>query len=516
MTASALNIASINPAAAAGAGASSAAASGPLAGFEALLAALFPQVDPAAATPAAPTGQAGQATAPVTVDTLLDAPATIEGETATESTETASDAPVAEAPATAGDAAAALAAALIATQPATVETAATTVADAGTDAVATPTTAFGRHKTKGAPALPAILHANAKAGLVEKAELAEEAADPSAPLDGPALPEQAKGPPQGVSARNTPAAPTPNAPAAAPALAAAPVVPAPDAQPDLPPPPVAAAAEAPANIPPADAPTVAPVAAGLVARPDAAPPSAPALRTNRSERAKSATETTGVSEDLTPREATDKPVHAKAAEGAARASGARIEPEDAKVADAEGSLDAPDAAGQSEARAASQSAAPAAETATAARGSPETVANLAAQILKKLDGKSTRFDVELDPLGLGKVDVRIEIGAHGRVTAAMTFENPQAAQDVKARANELQRMLEQAGFDLTGGMTFDVAGDRGQRQGQAWQDQAETGHTFRGQAFRAALDTAGDAAAAANLGALRLRRGVNLGVDLKI
>lgn len=506
MTASALNIASINPAAAAGAGASAPSASGPLAGFEALLAALFPQVDAAPQTPAAQPGQAG---APATVDALLDAAASIDGETATEAAEAAPDAAIADAQPTAGDAAAALAASLIATQPATVETTATTATDAATDTVATPTTAFGRDKTKGAPALPAILHANARAGLVEKAELAEESADISAPIAEPTLPEQAKGTPQAATARNTPSpAPTPTAPA--------PVAAAPDAQPDLAAPTAAVAVETPTDVPPTDAPAAA--AAGLVARPEVTPTPAPApaARTARSERTKSATDATEASDDLKPLEATDKPVHAKAAAGAAKASSAKLEPADAKVAEAETSLDAPDSAGQTEARAASQAGAPAHETAHAVRGSPETVANLAAQILKKLDGKSTRFDVELDPLGLGKVDVRIEIGAHGRITAAMTFENPQAAQDVKARATELQRMLEQAGFDLTGGMTFDVAGDRGQRQGQAWQDQAETGHAFRGQAFRAALDTAGDAAASANLGALRLRRGVNLGVDLKI
>ena len=115
------------------------------------------------------------------------------------------------------------------------------------------------------------------------------------------------------------------------------------------------------------------------------------------------------------------------------------------------------------------------------------------------------------------MDVRIDIGAHGQITAAMTFDNPQAAADLRARAAELHRLLEQAGFDLSGGLTFDVAGDRGQQQRQAWQDQADSnGQAFGGQAFRAALETAGDAADAAVQGALRLRRGVTAGLDLRI
>ena len=96
-------------------------------------------------------------------------------------------------------------------------------------------------------------------------------------------------------------------------------------------------------------------------------------------------------------------------------------------------------------------------------------------------------------------------------------DNPQAAAELRARASELHRMLEQAGFNLSGGLSFDLTGDRGQQQRQAWQDQTENnGHTIRGQAFRDALDTAGDAADAAVQGALRLRRGVSPGLDLRI
>lgn len=150
------------------------------------------------------------------------------------------------------------------------------------------------------------------------------------------------------------------------------------------------------------------------------------------------------------------------------------------------------------------------------RGSPQTVANLAAQIAKKLEGRSTRFDVQLDPAGLGRVDVRMEIGASGRMTAAMTFDTPQAASELRARAAELQRHLEQAGFDMSGGLSFDVAGDRGQgRQAQQNQDN-DSGQGFRGRAFQQALATAGDADQSAASGALNLRRSLLSGVDIRI
>ena len=119
------------------------------------------------------------------------------------------------------------------------------------------------------------------------------------------------------------------------------------------------------------------------------------------------------------------------------------------------------------------------------RGSPETVARLAAEIVRKLEGQTTRFEIELTPAGLGKVEVRIEIAAHGQVAAAMSFDNPQAAADLRARANELQRALEQAGFTLAGGLSFDVAGEQRQQQ-QNEQPAADAAH--RGRAFQAALD----------------------------
>lgn len=154
---------------------------------------------------------------------------------------------------------------------------------------------------------------------------------------------------------------------------------------------------------------------------------------------------------------------------------------------------------------------------TPVRGSPETVAALAAEIVKKLDGRTTRFDVELNPVDLGRVDVRIEIGAHGRVTASMAFENPQAAAELKSRADDLQKALEQAGFELSGGLSFDVANDQG-GTGRAFSDQAGSDFSgqARGRAFQAALDTAGDSADAALASALAYRSRPATGVDIRI
>lgn len=112
--------------------------------------------------------------------------------------------------------------------------------------------------------------------------------------------------------------------------------------------------------------------------------------------------------------------------------------------------------------AAPQAHAVAADATAVVRGSPETVAKLASDIARKLEGQSTKFDIQLDPLGLGKVDVSIEINADGRLTAALTFDSAQAAADLRGRAAELRQALEKAGFDLTdASLSFDTGAQSG-------------------------------------------------------
>lgn len=182
----------------------------------------------------------------------------------------------------------------------------------------------------------------------------------------------------------------------------------------------------------------------------------------------------------------------------------------------EGRAGGPDALPQATSTLASATAAPQHTATAVVRGSPETVANLAADILKKLDGQSTRFDVELDPAGLGKVDVRVEIGAHGRLTASLTFDNPQAAAELRGRSGELHRALEQAGFDTSGGFSFTSGGDQS-GQGLAGQQQQQNDPGgWRGRAFQAALNVADEASEGALAGSIQLQRRTDSGVDIRI
>jgi flagellar hook-length control protein FliK len=77
-----------------------------------------------------------------------------------------------------------------------------------------------------------------------------------------------------------------------------------------------------------------------------------------------------------------------------------------------------------------------------------TIADLSAQIVRRLEGKFTRFDMALTPEDLGRVDVSLEMGEDGSLTARLAFDTPAAAAEMRSRADELRRQLEQAGFQL--------------------------------------------------------------------
>lgn len=82
------------------------------------------------------------------------------------------------------------------------------------------------------------------------------------------------------------------------------------------------------------------------------------------------------------------------------------------------------------------------------RATIETTAQIAAQITRKLEGRSTRFEMALTPEGLGRVDVSLDIDADGQLAARLAFDNPIAAMDLRGRVDELRRQLEDQGFKL--------------------------------------------------------------------
>jgi flagellar hook-length control protein FliK len=520
MSASTINAAAAPPSTgpASGIGAGPPAAQGPVAGFEALLAAFF------GAQGLVTPGQPGKvATAKTGVS--IDGGAAAEGDTPAAKV---SDDPAATDAAAAATAAAACNAALVLPvvalpiTAAPAATAATTgeVGGGAATATANAAAAFGLGKAAAksqAPALPQV----AGDEPLDAGAAADDAAgpefDPGAALASAAL-KTAKLDPSATAKLN-----------AAEPLRVAATPPAPIAAPPAAPAPPAAAPAAPAAPAPEPALTAPVVTAQAAATPQAAVdakatervgPGAPTTPKDKAQGVKPGRNDQG-RVDLVSAAPGKAGLAATAGASANSTPDAGIEDHPALSAVADAKAEAPDApAGSADAGAATASTTNATTQvhpgAIPVRGSPQTVANLAAQIAKKLEGRSTRFDVQLDPAGLGRVDVRMEIGASGRMTAAMTFDTPQAASELRARAAELQRHLEQAGFDMSGGLSFDVAGDRGQgRQAQQNQDN-DSGQAFRGRAFQQALATAGDADQSAASGALNLRRSLLSGVDIRI
>lgn len=167
-----------------------------------------------------------------------------------------------------------------------------------------------------------------------------------------------------------------------------------------------------------------------------------------------------------------------------------------------------------EIRAQTTQATTAAIDAAAVRGSPETVAKLAADIVRKLDGQSTRFDLQLDPHGMGKVDVAIEIDRAGKLTAALSFDSAQSASDLRGRAGELRLALEQAGFDIAeGGLSFDLSD---QSAGFGGREAGQQERAWNGRAFQRAQSGAEDADLSLAATPSTSSRWTRSGVDIRI
>ena len=494
-----------------GAAASATQATGPLAGFEALLAAFFGAQGEVAVAGQVATTKPGGAAPPLVADGL-DAPDDATAALPTDDPDT----PNPDAAAAAAQAACNAALILpVSGQPvpATPPTAQTTEAVEDAAPAMAPAKSFTPAFAPAAKAQPVAVDAGADAGAGANAgadagavEAPGAGLDPIAPLGVPAA-KTAKLDTPAPTGLGSPPPVVPTTPSHTPAAAAS--APAQAVPPQAP-------VEAPGPSPVAEA-MAAPQAA-IDAKPAGQPAPAPKAQVSKSGRGEH-----GRIDVAAPGQAktapaamaiTDVPANAAEGDDAIHASAAG-------AADVDAKSEAPETpAGSADTGAATASTTNATTQvqpgAIPVRGAPQTVANLAAQIAKKLQGRSTRFDLQLDPIGLGRVDVRMEIGASGRMTAAMTFDTPQAAAELRARAAELQRHLEQAGFDMSGGLSFDVAGDRGQgRQAQQNHDN-DSGQAFRGRAFQQALATAGQADQSAASGALNLRRSLLSGVDIRI
>ena len=125
-------------------------------------------------------------------------------------------------------------------------------------------------------------------------------------------------------------------------------------------------------------------------------------------------------------------------------------------------------------------------TPAALQSAPAATIQVYTRMIERFDGRAQRFEVRLDPAELGRVDVRIEIGADKKVHAVLAAHDSAALTDLMRGQRSLERALADAGFDLAdGGIKFEMAGDNGrglngnQQRNGAW-GSLEDAYVWRG------------------------------------
>lgn len=108
-------------------------------------------------------------------------------------------------------------------------------------------------------------------------------------------------------------------------------------------------------------------------------------------------------------------------------------------------------------------------TATVANATPVPISGVPIEIAAAARAGKTRFDISLDPVDLGRIDVRINIDRNGQVTSHLTVEKPETLSMLRQDAPQLQRALDDAGFKTGGnGLSFSLRDQNssGQNSGQ--------------------------------------------------
>ena len=150
--------------------------------------------------------------------------------------------------------------------------------------------------------------------------------------------------------------------------------------------------------------------------------------------------------------------------------------------------------------------------APSATATPQTVNALAAQIVQKLDGAATRFQLTLNPEGLGKVDVAIEITAKGAVSATLSFQHAESTAVLSRHADALRQALADAGLSLNPeDLSFQTASGGADTHGGQF-EQASQGQTGNPHAGLAAMSRASDAVETAPATAWTASRSAGLNI----
>lgn len=105
---------------------------------------------------------------------------------------------------------------------------------------------------------------------------------------------------------------------------------------------------------------------------------------------------------------------------------------------------------------------------------PTLAATVAQQVIRRFNGDSASLEIRLDPPELGRVNVRLDVGADSRVMAVVAADNPATLSDLMRNARELERALESAGLDIaSGGLSFDLSGQSPDQRSDTTQETAQ-------------------------------------------
>ncbi|RTL73757.1 MAG: flagellar hook-length control protein FliK [Bradyrhizobiaceae bacterium] len=108
---------------------------------------------------------------------------------------------------------------------------------------------------------------------------------------------------------------------------------------------------------------------------------------------------------------------------------------------------------------------------------PVPVNGLAVDIATRAAAGNTSFQIRLDPADLGRIDVRLDVDKHGRVTSHLTVDQPATLDMLRKDAPQLQRALEDAGLKTgDGGLQFSLR-DQSPQGGQG--DNGQGRHSQR-------------------------------------
>ncbi|HVY87852.1 MAG TPA: flagellar hook-length control protein FliK [Hyphomonadaceae bacterium] len=174
---------------------------------------------------------------------------------------------------------------------------------------------------------------------------------------------------------------------------------------------------------------------------------------------------------------------AGAAHAQANAQGSDTAKPDVKIAAATATVDAASALATP---AATRETAQSAPAQAALQSAPAAVVQVGTRFIERFDGRAQRFEVRLDPAELGRVDVRIEVGADKKVHAVLAAHDSAALTDLMRGQRSLEQALRDSGIDLAdGGIKFELSQDsgRGAANSQSQSDarsNADLAHAWRG------------------------------------